>query len=126
MKFSDIQIADRELWASAKRAWDRGNYSAALAILANAQLVDKTTTATVLNGLTNRIVDIEKKYIPPNERDIIRVLRDPPTNLPVGKVYFDWTNPPPYLWREVDALNYTFKNVDDLGLTYVEADEGGW
>ena len=94
MKFSDIQIADRELWASAKRAWDRGNYSAALVILANAQLVDKTTTATVLNGLTNRIVDIEKKYIPPNERDIIRVLRDPPTNLPVGKVYFDWTNPP--------------------------------
>ena len=58
--------------------------------------------------------------------DKIKVERQTPTDLPIGKIYFDWTNPPPYIWSEVDALNYTFEDIDNLNLTWAEVDKGGW
>lgn len=123
MKFSDIQINDRELWTRIKNTWESGNYSAVLAILADAQLQDKGTTAKVLNDMTNRIVGLERQYKP---KDIIKVLREPPKSIEVGKVYFDWTNLAPYIFFQVDELLYTFKDIDGLGINWSRVDKGGW
>ena len=126
MKFSDIQLTDKELWERYKQLWASGDYATALELLNNRQLDKKAEIAKGLNELTAHIVEVEKLNDPSYANDRIRIERQPPKDLEVGQVYFDWTNPPPYLWREVDALNYTFKDVDDLGLTWAEADKGGW
>ncbi len=126
MKFSDIQLTDKELWERYKQLWTSGDYATALELLNNGQLDKKAEIAKGLNELTAHIVEVEKLNDPSYANDRIRIERQVPKDLEVGQVYFDWTNPPPYLWREVDALNYTFKNVDDLGLTWAEADKGGW
>ena len=119
MKFSDIQLTDKELWERYKQLWASGDYTTALELLNNGQLDKKAEIAKGLNELTAHIVEVEELNDPSYANDRIRIERQPPKDL-------EWTNPPPYLWREVDALNYTFKNVDDLGLTWVEADKGGW
>ena len=58
--------------------------------------------------------------------DRIRIERQIPTDLTSGEVYFDWTNPPPYTFSQVDSLGYKFSDVDNLGLNWFYADRGGW
>lgn len=126
MKFSDIQLADKTLWGQFQTAWKNGQYATALNILSNAQLNKKAQIAQGLNELTTHLVEVEKLNDPEYANDRIRIERQTPTDLEVGQVYFDWTNPPPYTWAEVDNLNYTFEDVDGLGLTWAEVDKGGW
>lgn len=126
MKFSDIQLADKELWEQIQAAWASGNYAGAQGIMTNAQLNKKVLNAKSLNDLTDKIVEVENLSDPTYAVDKIQVLQQEPTDLPSGKVYFDWTNSPPYTFAEVDRLNYTFADVDALGLDWAHADRGGW
>lgn len=126
MKFSDIQLADKTLWQQIQEEWNKGNFASAQAIMSNAQLDKKVLTAKSLNDLTNKIVEVEQLNDPTYANDRIKIERQVPTNLTTGQVYFEWTNSPPYTWVEVDARNYTFADVDALGINWAYADKGGW
>lgn len=126
MKFSDIQLSDKDLWERYKQLWANGDYATALAILNNKQLDKKAEIATSLNELTAYIEQVEQLNDPDYANDRIQVRKQIPTDLTTGEVYFEWTNPPPYTWAEVDSLDYTFQDVDNLGITWEYADRGGW
>ena len=59
MKYTDIQLTDKELWEQFQSLCQNGDYVSALALLQNTQLANKALTADVLNALTNYIVQIE-------------------------------------------------------------------
>ena len=126
MKFSDIQLSDKELWGQFQTAYQQGDFATALSMLNNTQLKNKALTADILNALTDYITQVEQYNDPDYANDRIRIERQVPTDLTSGEVYFDWTNPPPYIFSEVSALRYTFGDVDNLGLTWYYANKGGW
>ena len=126
MKFKDIQLTDKELWAQFQSLYQTGNYASALAILQNTQLSNKALTADILNALTDYIVQVEQLNDLTFKADKIRVESQVPTDLTNGQVYFDYLNSPPYTFNKVSTLGYTFKNVDDLNLTWYYIDRGGW
>lgn len=126
MKFSDIQLADKTLWQQIQEEWSKGNVDSAQAIMSNTQLDKKVITAKSLNDLTDKIVEVEQLNDPTYAKDKIKIERQTPTDLTTGQVYFEWTNSPPYTWAEVDARNYTFVDVDALGINWAYADRGGW
>ena len=126
MKYTDIQLTDKELWAQFQSLYQSGNYASALAILQNTQLSNKALTADILNALTNYIVQVEQLNDLTFKADKIRVESQVPTDLTNGQVYFDYLNSPPYTFNKVSTLGYTFKNVDDLNLTWYYIDRGGW
>ncbi len=126
MKFSDIQLADKTLWQQIQEEWSKDNFASAQAIMSNTQLDKKVLTAKSLNDLTDKIVEVEQLNDPTYANDRIKIERQVPTDLTTGQVYFEWTNSPPYTWDEVDARNYTFADVDALGINWAYADRGGW
>lgn len=126
MKFSDIQLADKTLWQQIQEEWGKGNFTSARAIMSNTQLDKKVLTAKSLNDLTDKIVEVEQLNDPTYANDRIKIERQVPTDLTTGQVYFEWTNSPPYTWVEVDARNYTFADIDALGINWAYADRGGW
>lgn len=126
MKYTDIQLTDKELWAQFQSLYQSGNYASALALLQNTQLKDKALTADILNALTDYIVQVEQLNDSTFKADKIRVESQVPADLINGQVYFDYLNSPPYTFNKVSTLGYTFKNVDDLNLTWYYIDRGGW
>lgn len=126
MKFSDIQLTDKQLWGQFQIAFQQGDFATALALLNNTQLKNKALTAEYLNALTNYIVQVEQLNDPDYANDRIRIEQQIPTDLNNGEVYFDWTNPPPYAFSQVDSLRYKFADVDNLGLNWFYANRGGW
>ena len=126
MKFSDIQLTDKQLWGQFQTAFQQGDFATALALLNNTQLKNKALTAEYLNALTEYIVQVEQLNDPDYANDRIRIERQIPTDLNSGEVYFDWTNPPPYIFNQVDSLKYKFSDIDNLGLNWFYADRGGW
>lgn len=126
MKFSDIQLTDKQLWGQFQTAYQQGNFATALSMLNNAQLNNKALTADILNALTDYIVQVEQFNDSDYSNDRIRIERQVPTDLTSGEVYFDWTNPPSYTFSEVDSLRYKFSGIDNLGLTWYYANRGGW
>lgn len=126
MKYTDIQLTDKELWAQFQSLYQSGNYASALALLQNTQLKNKALTADILNALTDYIVQVEQLNDSTFKMDKIRVESQVPTDLTNGQVYFDYLNSPPYTFNKVSTLGYTFKNVDDLNLTWYYIDRGGW
>lgn len=126
MKYTDIQLTDKELWAQFQSLYQSGDYASALTLLQNTQLKNKALTADILNALTDYIVQVEQLNDSTFKMDKIRVESQVPTDLTNGQVYFDYLNSPPYTFNKVSTLGYTFKNVDDLNLTWYYIDRGGW
>ena len=124
MKYTDIQLTDKELWAQFQSLYQSGDYASALAFLQNTQLNNKALTAEILNALTDCIVQVEQLNDPNFKADKIQLSRRPPAGMTSGQVYFRWLAP--YLFNEVDALGYTFNEVDNLNITWAQVDEGGW
>lgn len=125
MKFSDIQLADKTLWAQIQQAWKNGDYGAIASLVSDEQLEGKGLNADALNALTAKIVEVENLSDPSFSADKIQLVRQLPTTADVGEVYFEVTNWP-YTWAEVDAQGYKFSDIDNLGLTWAQADKGGW
>ena len=91
--------------------YQSGDYASALAFLQNTQLNNKALTAEILNALTDYIVQVEQLNDPNFKADKIQLSRRPPTGMTSGQVYFRWLAP--YLFNEVDALGYTFNEVEE-------------
>lgn len=133
MKYSersqDIHKNDREIWQKFKNSWDRFQYANALNQLQNEQFDTKKIVAETINNITTKIVSVEETIKPQDNPDIIKVSTDPPINIKTGDVWFQITGgeiAKAYTFDEVTALNKTFADIDKLGLTWAQADEGGW
>ena len=86
MKFSDIQLSDKELWGQFQTAYQQGDFATALSMLNNTQLNNKALTADILNALTDYIVQVEQYNDPDYANDRIRIERQIPTDLTSGEV----------------------------------------
>ena len=131
MKYSersqDIHKNDREIWQKFKNSWDRFQYANALNQLQNEQFDTKKIVAETINNITTKIVSVEETIKPQDKPDIIKVSTDPPINIKTGDVWFQITGgeiAKAYTFDEVTALNKTFADIDKLGLTWAQADEG--
>lgn len=124
MRFSDIQISDKELWLQAKDLWRQSKYSQIFSLFQNEQLNKKVLSAKSLNDLTDYIVQLENTKDDSFKADKIKVSKTYPTVLENDKVFFKWAGP--CTFSEVDNLNYIFNHIDTLNVTWALVDEGEW
>ena len=69
MKFKDIQLTDKELWAQFQSLYQSGDYASALSLLQNSQLSGKGLVADVLNATTDYLVQVENLNDPDFKAD---------------------------------------------------------
>ena len=91
MKYIDIQLTDKELWAQFQSLYQSGDYTSALAMLQNTQLKNKALTANILNALTDYIVQVEQLNDSSFQADKIPCQINRPTQS-TGQVWFQVTN----------------------------------
>ena len=91
MKFKDIQLTDKELWAQFQSLYKSGDYVSALDILQNTQLNNKALTADILNALTDYIVQVEQLNDSTFKADKIPCQVNQPTQS-TGQVWFQVSN----------------------------------
>ena len=91
MKYTDIQLTDKELWAQFQSLYQSGDYTSALAMLQNTQLKNKALTADILNALTDYIVQVEHLNDSTFKTDKIPCQVNRPTQT-TGQVWFEVTN----------------------------------
>ena len=91
MKYTDIQLTDKELWAQFQSLYKSGDYASALAILQNTQLKNKALTADILNALTDYSVQGEQLNDSTFKTDKIPCQVNRPTQS-TGQVWFQVTN----------------------------------
>ena len=88
MKYQDMHLSDVDLNSQFKQYMANGQYDAALAILQNNQLTDKTVIAAIFNYVTNRIIEVQLTSDPTFKQDKIKVATEPPIGMTSGQVYF--------------------------------------
>ena len=91
MKYTDIQLTDKELWAQFQSFYQSGDYASALAMLQNTQLNNKALTADILNVLTDYIVQVEQLNDSSFKADKSPCQVNQPTQS-TGQVWFEVTN----------------------------------
>ena len=91
MKYTDIQLIDKELWAQFQSLYQSGDYASALAMLQNTRLKNKVLTADILNALTGYIVQVEQLNDLTFKTDKILCQVNQPTQS-TGQVWFEVTN----------------------------------
>ena len=91
MKYTDIQLTDKELWGQFKSLYQSGDYANALAILQNTQLNNKALTADALNAITAYLTQIENLNDPNFKTDRPPVQANQPTQT-TGQMWFQVTN----------------------------------
>ena len=91
MKYTDIQLTDKELWSQFQSLYQSGDYVNALAILQNTQLKNKALTADILNALTDYIVQVEQLNDSTFKANKIPCQVSQPTQS-TGQVWFAVTN----------------------------------
>lgn len=87
-KYQDLHLSDVDLNTQFKQYMAAGQYTAALAILKNDQLTDKTVVAALFNYVTSRIVAVQSTSDPTFKQDKIKVTTEPPAGMTKGQVYF--------------------------------------
>lgn len=87
-RYQDIHLSDVALNTQFKQYMSTGQYEAALAILQNDQLTDKTVVAALFNYVTGRIVAVQSTSDPTFKQDKIKVADEPPAGITSGQVYF--------------------------------------
>lgn len=91
MKYTDIQLTDKELRAQFQSLYKSGDYASALALLQNTQLNNKALTADILNALTDYIVQVEQLNDSTFKADKPLVQANQPTQS-AGQIWFQVTN----------------------------------
>lgn len=91
MKYTDIQLTDKELWVQFQSLYKSGDYASALALLQNTQLNNKALTADILNALTDYIVQVEQLNDSTFKTDKILCQVNQPTQS-TGQVWFEISN----------------------------------
>lgn len=87
-KYQDLHLTDVDLNTQFKQYMTNGQYEAALAILQNDQLADKTVIAALFNYVASRIIQVQSTSDPTFKQDKIQVATTPPSGITSGQVYF--------------------------------------
>ena len=87
-RYQDLHLSDVDLNTQFKQYMSAGQYEAALAILQNDHLTDKTVVAALFNYVTSRIVAVQSMSDPTFKQDIIKIATQPPAGMTNGQVYF--------------------------------------
>lgn len=88
MKYQNLHLSDVNLNTQFKQYMSAGQYEAALAILQNDQLTDKTVVAALFNYVTRRLIEVQSTSDPTFKQDVIKVSTTPPADIISGQVYF--------------------------------------
>ena len=88
MKYQDMHLSDVDLNTQFKQYMTSGQYEAALSILQNDQLTDKTVVAALFNYVASRIVAVQSMSDTTFKQDVIKVATQPPDGMTSGQVYF--------------------------------------
>lgn len=88
MKYQDLHLSDVDLNTQFKQYMSVGQYEAALSILQNDQLTDKTVVAALFNYAAGRLVEVQSTSDPTFKKDVIKVATQPPAGMTSGQVYF--------------------------------------
>ena len=91
MKYTDIQLTDKELWAQFQSLYQSGDYASALSLLQNSQLSSKGLVADVLNAITDYLVQVESLNDPNFKADKVVVQSSQPVQS-TGYLWFQVTN----------------------------------
>lgn len=91
MKYTDIQLTDKELWAQFQSLYQSGDYASALSLLQNSQLSGKGLVADVLNAITDYLVQVENLNDPNFKADRPVVQLSQPVQS-TGYLWFQVTN----------------------------------
>ena len=91
MKYTDIQLTDKELWAQFQSLYQSGDYASALSLLQNSQLSGKCLVADVLNTITDYLVQVENLNDPDFKADKAVVQSSQPVQA-TGYLWFEVTN----------------------------------
>ena len=91
MKYADIRLTDKELWAQFQSLYQSGDYASALTFLQNAQLSNKSLIADALNTTTDYLVQVENLNDPDFKADRPPVQANQPTQT-TGQLWFQVTN----------------------------------
>ena len=91
MKYTDIQLTDKELWAQFQSLYQSGDYASALTLLQNSQLSSKGLVADVLNAITDYLVQVENLNDPDFKADKVVVQSSQPVQA-TGYLWFQVTN----------------------------------
>ena len=91
MKYADIQLTDKELWAQFQSLYQSGDYVNALSLLQNSQLSSKSLIADVLNTITDYLVQVENLNDPDFKADRAVVQSSQPVQA-AGYLWFQVTN----------------------------------
>lgn len=91
MKYTDIQLTDKDLWAQFQSLYQSGDYASALSLLQNTQLTNKGLTADVLNAITAHLVQVENLNDSTFKADKPPVQANQPTQT-TGQLWFQVTN----------------------------------
>ena len=91
MKYTDIQLTDKELWAQFQSLYQSGDYASALSLLQNSQLSSKGLVADVLNAITDYLVQVENLNDPNFKADRPVVQSSQPVQA-TGYLWFQVTN----------------------------------
>ena len=120
IKYQDIHLEDKPLWAQFQTEWANGNYAAAIALLKNAALTNKQLNAAVINDITTVITTLENQKDDSFKTDKIKVATEPPSNMSVGEIYFkmlgaisDYNMPDSYY---IDPTEKTATGYDSVKL----------
>lgn len=87
-RYQDMHLSDVDLNTQFKQYMSAGQYNAALAILQNDKLTDKTVVAALFNYVTGRLVAVQSTSDPTFKQDVIKVATQPPADMTSGQVYF--------------------------------------
>lgn len=90
MKYTGIQLTDKELWAQFQSLYQSGDYASALSLLQNTQLNNKALTADALNVLTAYLVQVENLNDSSFKQDKIPCQAEQPMQN-IGEVWFEIT-----------------------------------
>ena len=91
MKYKDIQLTDKELWAQFQSLYQSGDYASALSLLQNSQLSSKGLVADVLNAITDYLVQVENLNDPNFKADRPVGQSSQPVQA-IGYLWFQVTN----------------------------------
>ena len=91
MKYTDIQLTDKELWAQFQSLYQSGDYASALSLLQNSQLSSKGLVADVLNAIADYLVQVENLNDPNFKADRAVVQSSQPVQA-TGYLWFQVTN----------------------------------
>lgn len=91
MKYTDIQLTDKDLWAQFQSLYQSGDYTNAFSLLQNPQLSGKGLVADVLNAITDYLVQVENLNDPDFKADRAVVQSSQPVQS-TGYLWFQVTN----------------------------------